>query len=174
MKPASDHTVGIGLEYRDTAVFSPGFVPGTIGYQVYSASAMWNWQIVLNLALTNAVRTDTLALNYSGTPAPGSGFSRADYNDARLTEVSFNTELVYEATEQDTIHLTVAHGVQLPSLLEFGQQAPFGTFGPVVVAGSRSVRPTIVHNVEADYDRALPPWHATLRMALFAQRNDDQ
>jgi outer membrane receptor for ferrienterochelin and colicins len=173
MKPASDHTVRIGLEYRDNEVFSPGFVLGTIGYQVYSASAMWNWQLVPNLALTNAVRTDTLALNYSGTPAPGSGFSLADYNDAGLTEVSFNTGLVYEATEQDTIRLTVARGVQLPSLLEFGQQAPFGTFGPVVVAGSPSVRPTIVHNVEADYDHALPTWHATLRTALFAQRNDD-
>jgi outer membrane receptor for ferrienterochelin and colicins len=173
MKPASDHTVRVGLEYRDTAASSPGFVLGTVGYQVYSASAMWDWQIVPKLSLTNAVRSDTLALNYSGTPAPGSGFSLADYNDAGFTEVSFNTGLVYQATGQDTIRLTLARGVQLPSLLEFGQQAPFGTFGPVVVAGNPGVRPTIVHNIEADYDRTLPAWHATLRTALFAQRNDD-
>jgi hypothetical protein len=45
-----------------------------------------------------------LGIELQRHPCPGSGFSRADYNDAGLTEVSFNTELVYEATEQDTIH----------------------------------------------------------------------
>jgi outer membrane receptor for ferrienterochelin and colicins len=173
MKPTPDHTVRIGLEYRDNAVFAPGFLLGTAGYQVYSADAMWSWQIRPNLALTNAVRTDTLSLNYSGTPAAGSGFIEANYNNAAFTEVSFNTGLVYEATEQDTLRLMVARGVQLPSLLDFAQQGSFGTYGPVVVAGSPTVRPTIVHNIEADYDRALPAWHATLRTALFAQRSDD-
>jgi iron complex outermembrane receptor protein len=134
---------------------------------------MWNWQILPKLSLTNAVRVDTLDLNYTGTLAGGSGFVLADYNRAALTAVSFNSGLVYEATEQDTVRLMFARGVQLPSLLDFGQQDSFGALGPVVVSGSPSVRPTIVHNLELDYDRALPGWNGTMRTALFAQRNDD-
>ena len=172
MKPASDHTVRIGLEYRDNVLLAPYIVGGTVGYQVYAASAMWNWQILPSLALTTAVRDDILLLNYAGTPAPGSGFTLADYNKATISAISFNTGLVYEATEQDTLRLMVSRGVMLPSLLDFGEQEPFGAYGPIVVAGSPTTRPTIVHNLELDYDRVLPG-HATLRTALFAQRSDD-
>jgi iron complex outermembrane receptor protein len=172
-KPVADHTLRLGLEYRDNLLAAPGFVQGTIGYQVYAASAMWNWDILPGLALTNAVRTDTLALNYSGIPAAGTGFTAADYNQVSFTAVSFNTGLVYEASDVDTLRLMVARGVQVPSLLDFGAQFPYGAVAPVVAAGSPSARPTIVYNTEADYDRALPAWHATLRTALFAQRSDD-
>jgi iron complex outermembrane receptor protein len=172
-KPAPDHTIRVGIEYRNNAVTAPGFVAGTIGYQVYAASAMWNWQITPSLALTNAVRVDTLDLNYTGTPAPLSGFSLADYNNTTLTAVSFNTGLVWEANGQDTFRLMLARGVQLPSLVDFGEQQSFGAVAPVIVAGNPAVRPTIVHNLELDYDRSLPPWNATLRTALFAQRSDD-
>ncbi len=172
-KLAADHTLRIGLEYRNNSLTSPGFVAGTIGYQVYAADAMWNWQITPDLSLTNAVRVDRLNLNYTGTLAPGSGFTQADYDQATLTAVSFNAGLVYEVTEQDTLRLMVARGVQLPSLLDFGQQNAFGTLGSLVVSGSPAVRPTIVHNIELDYDRTLPIWHATMRTAVFAQRNDD-
>jgi iron complex outermembrane receptor protein len=172
-KPAPDHTIRVGLEYRNNAVTAPGFVAGTVGYQVYAASAMWNWQITPSIALTNAIRVDNLDLNYSGTPAPLSGYSLSDYNNATLTAVSFNTGLVWEATAQDTFRLMVARGVQLPSLVDFGEQAPFGTLDPVIVAGNPNLRPTIVHNLELDYDRSLPPWNTTLRTAVFAQRSDD-
>ena len=172
-KLSADHTIRIGLEYRNNTLTAPGFLQGTVGYQVYAASAMWNWQITPALSLTNALRTDTLALRYSGTPAAFSGFDLADYNHAGFTAVSFNSGLVYEATDQDTLRLMVARGVQLPSLVEFGEQSPFGALGPVVVAGNPGTRPAVVNNIELDYDRALPGWHATLRSALFAQRTDD-
>jgi iron complex outermembrane receptor protein len=114
-----------------------------------------------------------LARRYAGTPAPGSGFTLADYNDAGFTAISFNTGLVDELTALDTLRLMAARGVQVPSLVDFGQQEPFGTLGPVVVAGNPDVRPMIVHNIELDYDRTLPAWGSTLRAAVFAQRSDD-
>ncbi len=134
---------------------------------------MWNWQITPSLSLTNAVRSDTLALRYAGTPAPGSGFTLSDYNNAGFTAISFNTGLVDELTTLDTLRLMAARGVQVPSLVDFGQQASFGLLGPVVIAGDPNVRPTIVHNIELDYDRSLPAWNSTLRTAVFAQRSDD-
>jgi outer membrane receptor for ferrienterochelin and colicins len=173
MKLGDDHTVRLGLEYRNNAVTAPGFIQGTVGYQDYAASAMWNWQITPSLSLTNAVRSDTLALRYAGTPAPGSGFTLADYNNAGFTAISFNSGLVDELTTLDTLRLMAARGVQVPSLVDFGQQAPFGTFGPLIIAGNPDVRPTIVHNIELDYDRTLPAWNSTLRTAVFAQRSDD-
>jgi outer membrane receptor for ferrienterochelin and colicins len=173
MKLGADHTIRLGLEYRNNAVTAPGFVQGTVGYDDYAASAMWNWQITPSLSLTNAVRSDTLALRYAGTPAPGSGFTVADYNHAGFTAISFNIGLVDELTSLDTVRLMAARGVQVPSLVDFGQQAPFGSLGPLVVAGNPNLRPTIVHNLELDYDRDLPAWSSTLRTAAFAQRSDD-
>ncbi|HEY7576191.1 MAG TPA: TonB-dependent receptor [Acetobacteraceae bacterium] len=173
VKIGADHVLRVGLEYRNNALTGPGFVNGTIGYNVYSASLMWNWQIMPELSLTTAVRVDTLYLRYSGTPAVGSGFSLADYNSAHQTVPSFNAGLVYNPTEQDTFRLMLARGVQLPSLVDFGLQGSFGTFGPVVVAGNPNLSAATVDNAEFDYDRVLPAIDSTLRVALFAQRNRD-
>ena len=76
--------------------------------------------------MTNAVRVDDLHLRYSGTPAVGSGLTVADYNHAGFAVPSFNTGLVFNLTEQDTFRLMLARGVQLPSLVDFGLQIPFG------------------------------------------------
>ncbi len=173
MKLGADHTVRLGLEYRNNAATAPGFLLGTVGYTDYAASAMWNWQITPDLSWTNAVRSDTLALRYAGTPAAGSGFTLGDYNHAGFTALSFNSGLVDELTTLDTLRLMAARGVQVPSLVDFGQQAPFGALGPAVVAGDPNIRPTIVHNIELDYDRGVPARGSTLRTAVFAQRSDD-
>ncbi len=171
VKPAANHTLRLGMEFRDNEATAPGFFQGTIGYDVWSASLMWNWQIAPDLSLTNAVRVDYLRLRYSGTLAAGTGFTQADYNHAGFAVPSFNSGIVYNLTGQDTLRLTVARGVQLPSLVDFGLQIPFGTYGPVVIAGNPDVHPSTVDNIELDYDRDLPVISSSLRAALFAQRN---
>lgn len=173
MKFGADHTLRLGLEYRNNAATAPGFFQGTIGYEVYAASLMWNWQITPDLSLTNAVRVDDLHLNYAGTLATGTGFTPADYNHTRFAVPSFDSGLVFNLTPRDTLRLMVARGVQLPSLVDFGMQIPFGTFGPVVISGSPNLHPSTVDSVELDYDRALPAIGSSLRAALFAQRNRD-
>jgi hypothetical protein len=76
----SDNVIRLGLEYRNNA--GTGISQsGTIGYQVYAASAMWDWQITPALSFTNAVRADYLALNYSGQLLPGSPFTTSEYNN---------------------------------------------------------------------------------------------
>jgi iron complex outermembrane receptor protein len=173
IKFSNDHTLRIGLEYRDNTLPSPAFVGGTIGYQDYAASLMWNWRITPTLALTTAVRSDTVALNYSGTPVPLTGLTAAAYSGAGFTEPSYNTGLVWNASDNDTLRLLVARGVQMPSLVDFGLQFPLGEIGPVAIIGNPDIHPTIVQNVELDYDRILPAWHSTLRSAVFAARTDD-
>jgi outer membrane receptor for ferrienterochelin and colicins len=173
VKLGSDHALRFGIEYRNNAATAPGFLQGTIGYEVFAASLMWDWDIASNLSLTSAVRLDHLQLRYSGTPAAGSGLTLADYNNARLTVPSFNAGLVFTATPEDTFRLMAARGVQLPSLLDFGLQIPFGAAGPVIATGNPRMHPSTVDSVELDYDRSLPVIDSSLRVALFAQRNRD-
>jgi iron complex outermembrane receptor protein len=173
VKLGSDHTVRVGLEYRNNAATAPGYVHGTVGYEVVAASLMWDWAIAPGLELTNAIRVDDLHLSYSGTPAAGSGVAIGDYNHAGFAVPSFNSGLVFDATDKDTLRLTVARGVQVPSLVDLGIQGSAGQFGAFVVAGNPDVRPSTVDNVELDYDRALPGISSTVRTALFGQRTRD-
>jgi iron complex outermembrane receptor protein len=170
VKLGLDHTLRVGLEYRNNNGTAPGFFHGTIGYSVYAASVMWNWTITPGLSLTNAVRVDDLHLNYSGVPAVGSGLSVGDYNHAGFAIPSFNSGLVYRPTDEDTFRLLAARGVQVPSLVDFGLQFSAGEVGPVVIAGNPNVNPSTVDNLELDYDRDVRAIDSTLRIALFIQR----
>jgi iron complex outermembrane receptor protein len=172
VKLGTDNAVRIGLEYRNNSLTSPGYVDGTIGYNVYAASLMWDWQITPSLSLTNAVRVDELQLNYQGSLVAGTGQTVGDYNAAHFAVPSFNSGLVFKVTDLDTLRFMLARGVQVPSLADFAVQIPFGTAGPVIVAGNPNLQPSITRNVELDYDRALPAIDSTLRTAVFAQSND--
>lgn len=173
LKFGADHTFRVGVEYRNNAVTAPGFLSGTAGYADYAANLMWDWAITPRLSLTNAVRIDDLALRYSGVPATGTGLTVADYNRTSFAVPSFNSGLVFRATELDTFRLTAARGVQLPSLVDFGVQVPPGIFGPVIIAGNPDLRPSTVDNLEFDYDRTVPEANSTIRLALFAQQTRD-
>lgn len=173
VKLGADHTVRFGLEYRNNAIASAGFFNGSLGYQVYAASMMWDWRISPTLSATNAVRIDHLGLYSSASPVFGSGLTSSDYNSGAFTVVSFNSGLVFQPTDKDTVRLMAARGVQAPSLVDFGLQIPLGTLGPVAVAGNPDLHPTLVYNLELDYDRQIPAINSTFRSAVFAQRNED-
>ena len=178
VKLGAGHTVRVGLEYRDSAAAGSRNFAGRVGYEVVSGSLMWDWQIAPSLSATNAVRVDRFALRQSGPLLPGSGVTAADYDRRRITDVSFNSGLVWRATEQDTLRLTAARGLQLPSLFHLGAQFSGAfNFGDTVVPygmyGSPGLRASAVSNVEVGYDRSLPALRSTVRVALFAQRTED-
>ncbi len=83
---------------------------------------MWQWQIAPSLALTNALRIDHLMLGRSGAVPLGYPFSNASWDRSATTE-SFNSGLVWKASSEDTVRLTVGRGVQLPNLAELGALA---------------------------------------------------
>jgi iron complex outermembrane receptor protein len=159
----ANNTVRFGLEYRNNQLEAPIFVNTGIGYQVFSGSAMWDWQINPQLSFTNAVRVDHLALNRSGPAVIGDGFLGSAFNNRTIDEPSFNSGVVYRPTDVDTVRITVGRGVQVPSLLQFG----------LASTGNPNLDPTIVMNYEADYDRAIPLLNSVLRTALFYQTNTD-
>ena len=173
VKFGADHTLRFGLEYRADADDFGDLGGGRISNSVYAASLMWDWQMTPRVTVTNAVRVDVMKLHYAGTLLPGTGLTNAEYNQTSLVEPSANSGVVWKATDNDTFRLTVARGVQLPTLLQYGLQIPPGFYAPPAFVGSPNLRPSIVWNAELDYDRALPAIGSTLRTAMFLQRTDD-
>jgi outer membrane receptor for ferrienterochelin and colicins len=171
LKLNADNTIRVSLEYRNNALTS-SVVGGQVGYAVYSASGMWDWQITPALSFTNSVRIDYLSLYYSGKLVPLSGLTDSNYNSATLAQPSFNSGLVYKLTDQDTIRLTAGRGLQVPSLFDYAAQL---IVAPPIVGyvGSPSVQPTAVWNLELGYDRAIAPIDSTVTASVFVQRNDN-
>ena len=164
-----NNTIRVGLEYRNNSVAS-AVTAGTIGYAVYAASGMWDWQITPALSFTNSVRIDYLKLNYAGNVIAGTGFTKSQYDNTTIAQPSFNSGLVYKLTDVDTIRLTAGRGLQVPSLIDFAIQTPVapGAFA----LGSPTLQPTAVWNLELGYDRSLPSIGSTVRSSVFVQRND--
>jgi outer membrane receptor for ferrienterochelin and colicins len=168
IKLGHDNTVRVAAEYRDNSVSSGETFGGRVGYNILAGSIMWDWQILPSVSLTNAVRVDDLSLNHQGPqfeiPTIGGVHQQAD-----IVTPSFNSGLVVKVSEYDTIRLTAARAVQLPSLVDLGvSQVSEG----VIIAGNSGLRPSAVQNYEIDYDRRLPSLGAILRFAAFAQNTD--
>jgi len=178
LKLGTSHTVRLGLEYRNSSASSSRDFAGQVGYQVVSGSLMWDWQVTPTVSVTNAVRLDHFTLNQSGPLLAGSGLTSADYQGRAITEPSFNSGVVWHVTDQDTLRLTAARGLQLPSLVDLGYQSRTSVdLGPIKIPvyylGSPKLRASAVSNLELGYDRALPILKSSVRVSVFAQRTDD-
>jgi iron complex outermembrane receptor protein len=173
LKLGTAHTLRFELEYRENADDSGDLALGTISNAIYAASVMWDWQVAPAVEVTNAVRVDHLQLHYAGNLLAETGLTAGDYDHTALTVPSFNSGVVWDASQVDTLRFSVARGVQLPTLLEYGLQIPAGFYSPLAYSGTFDLNPSIVWNAEVDYDRALPMIGSTLRSALFLQRADD-
>jgi outer membrane receptor for ferrienterochelin and colicins len=168
IKPDADNTVRFALEYRSNSLAFEDPAEGTLSYDNYAASAMWDWRMTPWADFNNAVRIDHLVLHDTGAFLPTPGRSLDQYNSTTITATSFNSGAVFMVSGNDTIRLTAARGLQLPSLFDFGIQIPLG---PINFVGSPNVVPTSVWNAELAYDRRIDMLDATLRTALFWQRN---
>ena len=173
LRLSTDHIIRISLEYRNNASTSTAVYGGTIGYSVYSAAGMWDWQITPSLAFTNSVRMDYLTLDHSGVLLPGTGLTNNQYNSATIAQPSFNSGLVYKLTDLDTVRLTIGRGLQVPSLIDFGLQTK--SVSPFIPSfqGSPTLQPTAVWNAEMGYDHSISAIGSTLRSSVFIQRNDN-
>lgn len=170
-RPAPAHVVRIAGELRRNELEQER---SSLGYEVYSVSVMWNWQATDRLALTTALRNDTLALERDGDLIAGLPFTNADYEQT-FSEVSLNAGVIYRASDRDTLRLTAARGVGSPSLLDYGYQfeAPLSATDRIIVAGTPEAAPTIVYDAQLGWDRQLPFLNGLFRATLFWQRTEN-
>jgi len=168
----ADNSLRLHGEYRSDQLTQPG---GNISYDIYAGSLMWNWRISDRLSFVNSGRIDYLTLHFDGKASPGFGLTNADFANRTITGFSFNSGLVYRATERDSIRLFAGRGLQIPSLYDLAirDRFPDYPYGPYAVIGNPHLEPTAVLNVGLDWDRDLPELNSKLSAGLFAQRSDD-
>lgn len=154
-KHNQNNTFRLSAEFRRNEItqkgggaINPEFA---LSYDVYSASAMWDWQVMPSVSLVNAVRLDHLALQADATPTGTNPFSANDY-DRTLNEVSINSSVVWQVTEVDDLRATFARGVQLPSLTDFGLS--FGAGSAILfLGGDPTIDPSPITSYEVGYRR---------------------
>ena len=177
LKPGVNHTVRLGLEYRNNRGSGSAFAGENFGFDVYAASAMWNWQMTPEVALTNSARVDHMTFTYPGPVDPSVLlYNAANYNSHPHTEPSFNSALVYKPTALDAFRFSVARGVQAPDFYAlFPEPVQGGGFNGLVNSfqGSPNLKPTVSMNYEVDYDRGLPQLDSTAQLALFYQTSQN-
>jgi len=185
-KIGASNTLRIAVEYRHNELPDAPIGPGVIGYQVISPSSMWNWAATDKLSLTSAVRVDHLtATRTGGFPAatpfvPGLPSvawplqSNADF-DRTMTPVSENFGLVYKATASDTLRVSYARGIQVPTLIELGGiQYLYATGSlPAALMGNPQIEPSIIKNYEIGYDHSIASIDGTAGVKLFSQSTDN-
>jgi iron complex outermembrane receptor protein len=164
-KIATAHTLRLSAEYRHNTMGTTPIPGGDVFYDVAALGGMWEWRIDPSLTLTTALRFDRWWLGRSGSLPAGYTLNNEDWNRTQ-TKPSFNTALVWQASDVDTLRLLVGRGVQLPNLLNLGALLfPVPPFG--FVTGLPDLEPTIVENYEFSWDRQLPTLDAELRVNLF-------
>lgn len=171
-KPSPAHTLRVAGEYRLNE-FDDGL--GTLSYDVYALSGMWNWQVSPALALTTAVRHDTLELGREGGSPASFPLTNADYS-TDFNEWSYNIGAVYKLSERDSLRFSAARGIGSPSLLEYGFQLPVTPPAPGVTVwymGDPNLSPAIVYNVELGWDHNIASINGRLRASAFWQLNED-
>lgn len=168
-KIGTNNAFRVGAEYRTNREWGGTSYNGSSDYQDYAISAMWNWQITPQLALTNAGRIDRLIVHRTTPITPGDPYTQADYAHAQITAPSFNTGLVWQPTDNDTFRALVGRGVQAPSQVELGLDATTPLAGGItaIEAGNPYLGPSVTMNYELDYDRILAPIDSTLSTALY-------
>jgi iron complex outermembrane receptor protein len=168
---APDHTIRLAVEYRHNAVETGANNDGTVSFDAISGSAMWNWQIKPALAWTAALRFDKVAYDSILPKDPATQLSRVG-PALHINQWSYNAGLVWNATPDDTLRLVASRGVQLPNLIQVRDTAvvQVGDGGQhdatnVIV----SLRPSVVTNYEALWNRRFTEIDARLQIAVFHQ-----
>jgi iron complex outermembrane receptor protein len=173
MKPAADHTVRLGLEYRNNRAEGTIFGYAKLGFDLYATNAMWNWQVSPTVSLINSVRLDHMVTVFDGVVNPAIRYSAAQYDGNTFTEPSFNSALVLKPTPVDSVRVSVARGVKIPGYYELFPQPVDTGFQAPSLQGNPTINPTIVMNYEVDWDRALPRLDSKLQMSVFHQTSRD-
>lgn len=174
-KIGTDHSFRPQFEFRRNAMDSTPVGGGEISYMVAGLGGMWDWQLSDSVSWTNSVRGDYLSLARSGALPSETGYTNSDWDQSSLA-VSYNSGIVYKATDVDSFRLTAARAIQAPSLVELGLLSideASGRNPSIILSGNPRIRPTVVNNYEAGYDRAFPEWGAKFRGSLFYQRTED-
>ncbi|MBB3883892.1 TonB-dependent receptor plug domain-containing protein [Acetobacter oeni] len=163
----NDLRLSVEYRYMDLTAQQSGVKMSNEYDMLAAGSAVWDYRILPQLTLTNAVRVDALYV----PRMRNSGVPDASLSDSHhYMEPSFNSRLRYDAKKVGVFGLNVARGIQLPALFDF---APTQNFGPAAVLNNPALVPSTTINVGLNYSRKINPINANFSLSLFAQRTSN-
>ncbi|MDB5439220.1 MAG: hypothetical protein JWM33_1647, partial [Caulobacteraceae bacterium] len=154
-KLGADSTFRVAAEYRHNTLTVAPIGGADISYDIWSGSGMLNWAINPQLTATAAVRLDHLALQRTGSFAPRVPIATNSAWDRNIVEPSINLTGAWRPTATDTVRISYARGVKLPSLIELGGLQVGFPVAPGVnfyLIGNPKLNPSIATNYELAYD----------------------
>jgi iron complex outermembrane receptor protein len=162
----------LGVEARHDKASAGSVADGTLSGDLFAGSSMWEHAFSPEVSMVNALRYDFFKLGRSGTPALADIYTNADF-DRSVEGTSVNSALIDKVTDLDTLRLSFARGLKLPSLLNFGEfaqfqpqyrlQYPFRSY----YFGNPDLRPSTVYDYQAGWDRRITELDATARINAF-------
>lgn len=164
-------SVRIGGEARHDEMSAGTLTYGTLTGDLGAGSAMWEHSFFPGLSSVNAVRYDYFKLGRSGQVLPLDLYTDAAF-DRSVQGFSFNSALIDKISDADTLRLSFARGLKLPSLADFGQvtQSQSSPRSPSVYNfGNPNLLPTAVYDYQTGWDHYLAALDATNRFSVFHQ-----
>jgi len=172
----ADTTFRLSGEWRENSLKSMPIQSGTVKYDVYSGGIMGEHKLSDKYTITGAIRFDDLELGRTGAIPAGIPQTNAMWNRT-LDEVSYNVGIVGQIDPANTVRLTTARGLQLPSLFNLSllsnvAPAPAPVYSGAALLGNPDLNATAVTNYELGWDIAMTGT-AKLRFSAFYQINQN-
>lgn len=176
-KLSENQTLRVAAEFRNNqvkGVLLDDDSTDALKYNVASLSAMHDWALTDKLNWTNSVRFDHLKMwrneNPDNVPVVNIDYDKDDFT-RNLDGYSFNTGLMYKADDVNSYRVSVARGLRIPALLQFGVTDVFG--GALPFTGNPNLEPEVFMNYEAAYTRQLPSINGSFTATVFHQTIED-
>lgn len=172
LKPAANHAVRVSAEYRENEMnVSPENRDAHLEYAVTSGGVMWDWALTDKISWMNAGRFDHFTMERTGDLI--AHYTNSDY-DRTIDRASYNSDVVYKATDVDVIKLGASRGYQLPSIVDFGfsktvanAPAPGAT---LYILGNPYMDPAEVTSQELNYQRKIAEINGDAKVSVFHQQ----
>lgn len=126
-KIGADDSFRVGVEFRHDSLNLSNFTGATLAGDLFAGSWMWEHTFSPTLSMVNAARYDHFQLSRSGQPVSWDIYQDGDF-DRSIRGYSLNSALIQKLGNRDSLRLSFGRGLELPSLLNYGQLArvPFG------------------------------------------------
>lgn len=168
-KLGANDSFRVAGEARRDSLSASAMTYGTLTGTLGSGSVMWDHRFAPTLSMVNAVRYDDFELARSGPALPLGLYTNSDF-DRSLQGTSVNSALIAKATADDTLRLSFARGLKLPSLSDFGQISHFlGPMWSPYHYGNPTLIQSAVYDYQAGWDHTLAGLGARLRLDVYHQ-----
>jgi outer membrane receptor for ferrienterochelin and colicins len=166
-KIGADDSFRLGVDGRRLELAAGNLIGGTLSGDAAAVSGMWDHRFAPWLTMVNALRYDYFKLGRSGGPLPHDIYTNANF-DRSIGGLSANSALWARVSADDTLRISFARGLRLPSLTNFGQVSHYvPPVPPVYVYGNPDLDASAVYDYQLGWDHRLAPVDALARVNVF-------